>query len=65
MGFLTKRDDGGTNEYHNHDWSQAVGAQRIGPMIIVSALTLLAVTWLRERTAAAKPAQLAQKRAVS
>jgi len=32
---------------------------------ILSALTLLAATWLRKRTAAAKPAQLAQKRAVS
>jgi hypothetical protein len=31
---------------------------------ILSALTLLAATWLRKRTAA-KPAQLAQKRAVS
>jgi len=32
---------------------------------ILSALTLLATTWLRKRTAAAKAAQLAQKRAVS
>jgi hypothetical protein len=48
-----------------HDWSQAVAAQRIGLMIILSALTLLAVTWLRKRTAAVKPAQLAPNRAVS
>jgi hypothetical protein len=34
-------------------------------MIILSALTLLAVTWLRKRTAAVKAAQLAPKRAVS
>jgi len=48
------------------DWSQAVAAQRIDPMIaILSALTLLAATWLRKPTAAAKAAQLAQKRAVS
>jgi hypothetical protein len=41
-------------------------AQRIDPMIaILSALTLLAATWLRKRTGAAKSAQLAQKRAVS
>ena len=32
---------------------------------ILSALTLLAATWLRKRTAAAKPVQLAQKRSVS
>jgi hypothetical protein len=33
---------------------------------ILSALTLLAATWLRKRiAAAAKPAQLAQKRAVA
>lgn len=32
---------------------------------ILSALTLLVATWLRKRTAAAKPAQLAQKRAAS
>jgi hypothetical protein len=30
---------------------------------ILSALTLLAITWLRKRTAAAKPAPIAQKRA--
>jgi hypothetical protein len=48
------------------DWPQAVAAQRIDPMIaILSALTLLAATWLRKRIAAAKPAQLAQKRALS
>jgi hypothetical protein len=32
---------------------------------ILSALTLLAASWLRKRTAAAKIAQLAQERAVS
>lgn len=32
---------------------------------ILSALTLLTATWLRKRAAAAKAAQLAQKRAVS
>jgi hypothetical protein len=32
---------------------------------ILSALTLLAVIWLRKRTAAAKPAQLVHKRALS
>ena len=48
-----------------HDWSQAVAARRIGLMIILSALTLLAVTWLRKRTAAVKPAELAPNRAVS
>jgi hypothetical protein len=32
---------------------------------ILSALTLLVVSWLHKRTDAAKPAQLAQKRAVS
>jgi hypothetical protein len=32
---------------------------------ILSALTLLAATWLLKRTAAAKPARLAHKRAVS
>jgi hypothetical protein len=48
------------------DWPQAVATQRIDPMIaILSALTLLAATWLRKRAAAAKAAQLAQKRAVS
>jgi hypothetical protein len=45
--------------------SQATPAQRIDLMIaILSALTLLAATWLRKRTAAAKP-QLAQQRAAS
>jgi hypothetical protein len=43
-----------------HDWSQAVAAQKIDTMIaILSALTLLAATWLRKRTGAAKPVQLA------
>jgi hypothetical protein len=32
---------------------------------ILSALTLFAAAWLRKRSAAAKPAQLAEKRAVS
>jgi hypothetical protein len=32
---------------------------------ILSALTLLAASWLRKRTAAAKAAQLTQTRAVS
>ena len=45
------------------DWPQAVAAQRIDPMLaIISALTLLAASWLRKRTAAANTAQ---KRAVS
>jgi hypothetical protein len=48
------------------DWSQAVAAQRINPMkAILSTLTLLAATWLRKRTVAAKPVQLAQRRALS
>jgi len=34
-------------------------------MAILSALTLLAATWSRKRTAGAKAAQLEQKRAVS
>jgi hypothetical protein len=32
---------------------------------ILSAVTLLAATWLRKRSVAARAAQLAQKRAVS
>ena len=32
---------------------------------ILSAMTLLAATWVRKRTAAAKAAQIEQKRAVS
>jgi len=32
---------------------------------VLSALTLLAATWLRKRTATAKAAQFAQKRAAS
>jgi hypothetical protein len=56
----------GTDKYHNPRLATSHRNAKGRSMIaILSALTLLAATWLRKRTAAAKPAQFAQKRAVS